>query len=93
MSLFSSSRNGKSNKTCLKSMLVELTEIKRALLTPKFYKMSFLCVFRNKAIVENKKSGITEGNEWKSILETVNYYANPSFYIGGQLQKHWISPL
>ena len=44
-------------------MFVELTEIKRALLTAKFYKMSFLCVFRNKVIVKNKKSGITEGNE------------------------------
>lgn len=63
MSLFFSSKNGESNKTCLKSMLVELTEIKRTLLTAKFYKMSFLCVFRNKAIVKNKKSGITEGNE------------------------------
>lgn len=63
MSLFFSSKNGESNKICLKSMLVELTEIKRALLTPKFYKMSFLCVFRNKAYCENKKSGITEGNE------------------------------
>ena len=63
MSLFFSSKNGESNTTCLKSMLVELTEIKRTLLTAKFYKISFLCVFRNKAIVKNKKSGITEGNE------------------------------
>lgn len=72
MSLFFSSKNGESNKTCLKSMLVELTEIKRTLLTAKFYKISFLCVFRNKVTVKNKKSGITEAmNEkvsWKLII-------------------------